>query len=118
MIHAIITDYLSDPLFEEHRKSIIDELRKHNYHISGFYHRGGEFGGVPIFDDEDWFKVFLRTWGQIMADAYPEEMTQAKSAYNVLAWCSPSEPKDMTIPRKEDYPKQNSSFGRRSFSDG
>jgi len=96
-------DYLSDPLFEEHRNAVIDELQKRNYHFSGFYHQGGELG-VPVFDDGDWFKVSYRTWGQIMADAYPEEMTKAKSAYIVWAWCSPCEPKDMIIPRREDYP--------------
>ena len=96
-------DYLSDPLFEEHRNAVIEALREHNYHFSGFYHQGGELG-VPVFDDGDWFKVSYRTWGQIMADAYPEEMTKAKSAYIVWAWCSPCEPKDMIIPRREDYP--------------
>ena len=75
----------------------------YNYHFSGFYHQGGELG-VPVFDDGDWFKVSYRTWGQIMADAYPEEMTQAKSSYTVWAWCSPCEPKDMILPRRNDYP--------------
>jgi len=40
-----------------------------------------------------------------MADANPEEMAQAKSAYIVWAWCSPCDPKDMIIPGKEDYPE-------------
>ena len=60
---------------------------------------------MPVFDDGDWFKVSYRTWGQIMADTYPEEMDQTKSAYILWAWCSPCEPKDMIIPRREDYPE-------------
>ena len=108
-------DYLSDPLFEEHRNAVIDELRKRNYHFSGFYHQGGELG-VPVFDDGDWFKVSYRTWGQIMADAYPEEMGQTKSAYIEWAWCSPCEPKDMIIPRREDYPEYD--FWKESVLEG
>ena len=97
-------DYGDDPLLEERKKVVVEELRKHNYHISGYYHQGGK-RGVPVFDDGNWLRISFRSWGQIMADAYPEEMAQAKSAYTVWAWCSPCEPKDMITPRRGDYPE-------------
>ena len=105
-------DYGDDPLLEERKNVVIEELRKHNYHISGYYHQGGK-RGVPVFDDGNWLRISFRSWGQIMADAYPEEMAQAKSAYIVWAWCSPCDPKDMTIPAGRII--LNMSYGKDPF---
>jgi len=58
--------------YEEARATVIDEIRKNNYHFTGSYHQEGEFG-CPVIDDKYYFQVTQREWGSIMADAYPNE---------------------------------------------
>ena len=96
-------DFSNDPLLEERKQAVAEELRKHNYHINGFYHQSGE-RGVPVFDDGNWLRVTFRTWGQIMADAFPEETGVGQRAYVQWAWAPPGGPDNMILPKQEDYP--------------
>ena len=91
------------PVFEERRQATIEELRKRNYHLDGFYHQGGELG-VPVFDDGGWLRVTYRTWGQIMADAFPRETGGDSMSYVVWAWHFSDDKGAMNLPKKEDYP--------------
>ena len=64
---------------------IAHELRARGYRFNGYYHQGGEYG-VPVFDDGTLFQCTFRTWGGIMAMAYPEEMDHDGNEYTSWAW--------------------------------
>jgi hypothetical protein len=96
-------DEHNDPLFGERRAEVVEELKRRDYHFTGYYHQEGECG-VPIFDDGGALRVSFRSWGQIMADAWPEEKCPERNAYIRWAWYPPPEWEGMVIPRKEDYP--------------
>ena len=98
-----LQDDLSDPLFEERWQTAIEELRRHNYHMDGFYHQDGELG-VPVFDDGGWLRVSYRTWGQLMAEAYPQEVGHHPMAYVEWAWTWSGEKDREVLPQREDYP--------------
>ena len=58
--------------YERVRQAVVEELRNNNYHFSGDYHQNGDFG-CPIIDNKYSFEVSVREWGDIMAEAYPNE---------------------------------------------
>lgn len=81
---------------------VVAEVRKHNYHFTGSMHQDMECC-VPIIDGKYLFQISQRSWGQLMADAYPNEdysqyeshsadLGEPKGSYNYLkwAWTSPS----------------------------
>ena len=78
-------DEHNDPLFGERRAEVVEELKRRDYHFTGYYHQEGECG-VPIFDDGGALRVSFRSWGQIMADAWPEEKCPEHNAYIRWAW--------------------------------
>ena len=90
-------------LFEERWQATVEELRKHNYHMDGFYHQEGELG-VPVFDDGGWMHLSHRSWGRLMAESYPEETGDDLFAYVVWAWKMENNAPEMVLPKKEDYP--------------
>ena len=74
---------------------IADEIRKKGYKFSGIYHQGGEYG-VPVFDNKYVYQCSQRTWGGIMALAYPEECeSDVRPSYVRWAWLAPEE---MVVP--------------------
>ena len=90
--------------FIEARNAVIDEIRKHGYKFSGIYHQDG-MTGVPIIDDNWLFGVSQRSWGQIMAEAYPDQVDDSDGyGYITWAWMAP-EP--MVIPKEEEYAHVN-----------
>ena len=98
------TDEIDDDMqLEERKAAVVKELKRHNYHFTGYYHQEGKFG-VPVFDDGGTLRVSFRSWGQIMADAWPEETGAEKSAYIIWAWYPPAGWESMIAPTKEDYP--------------
>lgn len=77
---------------------VADELRKHGYKFTGSYHQDGDFG-APIIDDAWLYMCSCRTWGHIMAMAYPEEIDNSDGyGYTVWAWLPP---KEMVVPNGE-----------------
>ena len=83
--------------WDEAREIVIEELRNRGYRFSGFYHQYGDCG-VPVIDNAYLFEVTQRSWGFIMQDAYPDEV----SSYLEWAWDIP-EGVEMVVPRVEDY---------------
>ena len=73
------------------RKCLIaEELRKKGYRFNGYYHQSESDAafGVPVFDDGTVYQCSFRTWGSIMAMAYPEEIdNQDGLGYTEWAWC-------------------------------
>lgn len=65
-----------------------------HYKFTGTYHQNGDYG-VPIIDDKWKFTVSQRTWGQLMAEAYPDICDGDGMDYVLWAWMAP-EP--MVIP--------------------
>ena len=83
-------------------KTIADELKAKGYKFNGYYHQGGDYG-VPVFDDGTKFSCTFRTWGGIMALAYPDEIDNAKGlGYVEWAWTIPAG-QELKPPRPEDY---------------
>lgn len=82
-------------------KSIIaEELRSNGFRFDGRYHQGGETG-VPVFDNNHTFQCSMRVWGEIMAEAYPEEIDNSDGyGYLVWAWNAPG---PMAVPTKGQY---------------
>lgn len=85
----------------ETQKVISDEIRERGYKFTGAYHQNGDFG-VPIFDDGTVYQCSQRTWGGVVADAYPEEITDKKLAYTKWAWIEP-EGETSVLPSPSDY---------------
>lgn len=70
---------------------IADELCAHGYKFTGSYHQEGDFG-VPIIDDTWLYQCSCRTWGHIMAMAYPDEIDNSDGyGYTLWAWLPPEE---------------------------
>jgi len=82
-------DTYSSKEYDEHIQCIINELKEKGYKFSGDYHQNGD-SGVPIFDDYTVFQCTQRTWGAIMAMAYPKEDDDSL-AYVRWAWQEPEE---------------------------
>lgn len=79
------------------KNMISDELRLNGFKFDGRYHQHGETG-VPVFDNHKTFQCSLRTWGEIMAKAYPEEIDNSDGhGYLVWAW---NNPEPMVVPTK------------------
>ena len=70
---------------EEVSKVVAAELRNKGYHFDGSYHQNGDYG-VPVLDDGRHVQVTQRTWGGIMAMAYPEEFDNPDDPYNYVVW--------------------------------
>ena len=70
---------------EEVSKVVAAELRNKGYHFDGSYHQNGDYG-VPVLDDGRHIQVTQRTWGGIMAMAYPEEFDNPDDPYNYVVW--------------------------------
>lgn len=84
-------------LFCEAKEAVIDEMRERGYKFSGVYHQNGEFG-TPIIDGQYLFLCSQRTWGDIMAKAYPDEINDSDGrGYVVWAWNKP-DGADMVVP--------------------
>ena len=76
---------------------IANELRKCGYKFTGSYHQEGDYG-TPIIDDTWLYQCSCRTWGHIMAMAYPEEIDDSNGyGYTLWAWLPPS-PEEMVVP--------------------
>ena len=83
---------------EEVQQTIADELRANQYKFTGEYHQNGDYG-VPIFEDGTVYQCSQRTWGAIMAMAYPEEVGDDNCNYCVWAWRAPIE---MSVPNPKN----------------
>ena len=70
---------------EEVSKAVAAELRSKGYHFDGHYHQNGDYG-VPVLDDGRFVQVTQRSWGGIMAMAYPEEFDNLEDPYNYVIW--------------------------------
>lgn len=80
---------------EDVRKVIAEELKTNGYKFTGDYHQNGDFG-VPVFDNGEVFQCSQRMWGDIMAQAYPEEIDNS-DGYGYIEWAwFPPEP--MVVP--------------------
>ena len=83
--------------------AVIEELRKTNYHFDGSYHQNGDYG-VPVLDNGKYFQVTQRTWGGVMAMAYPEEFDNPEGPYNYIVWYLGQGDQDEYIfPEGDDY---------------
>lgn len=72
--------------------AIVDALREGGYHFPGYYHQNPDDSakGVPVLDDGRRCEFTFRTWGAIMAQAYPDEMkTWEGMEYCKWAWGVP-----------------------------
>lgn len=74
---------------------VVAELRDKGYKFTGSYHQGGDYG-APIIDGCWIFQCSCRTWGGIMAAAYPDEIDNSDGyGYTLWAWLPPEE---MVVP--------------------
>lgn len=70
---------------EEADKAVIEALRETGYHFDGGYHQNGLYG-VPVFDNGKYYEVSMRSWGGIMARAFPEEFDDPSNQMNYVRW--------------------------------
>ena len=88
---------------EEMSEVVAKELREKGYHFNGSYHQNGEYG-VPVLDNGKYFQVTQRTWGGIMAEAFPEEFDNPDDPYNYVIWyLGPTEKDKYIFPKVGDY---------------
>lgn len=88
--------YWEDDRYEEIPNDVFDlvwgivgsELRAHGYQFTGSYHQNGDFG-TPIIDDKWKFTLSQRSWGELIADAYPEICDGDGMDYILWAWMPP-----------------------------
>lgn len=84
--------------------TIAEELRRKGYRFDGTYHQNGDFG-VPIFEDGTICQFTFRSWGHIMALAYPEEIEDKEYGYLRWAWMIPDGQMPV-FPKPEDYERE------------
>lgn len=73
----------------QRKRLIAEELRSRGYKFNGYYHQSDSDAafGVPVFDDGTVYQCTFRTWGGIMAMAYPDEIdNNGRYAYTDWAW--------------------------------
>ena len=88
---------------EEVSKVVAAELRNKGYHFDGSYHQNGDYG-APVLDDGRHVQVTQRTWGGIMAMAYPEEFDNPEDPHNYVVWYLGPEDRDLYVfPKGDDY---------------
>ena len=88
---------------EEMSEVVAKELREKGYHFNGSYHQNGDYG-VPVLDNGKYFQVTQRTWGGVMAMAYPEEFDDPEDTYNYVVWyLGPENPSECIYPKGDDY---------------
>lgn len=85
--------------YEEAKRVIADELRSKGYKFSGYYHQDGDYG-APLLDGKR-FGVTQRSWGGIMAMAYPDQIDNT-DGFGYLKWAW-QPPESQVVPKKEDY---------------
>lgn len=83
----------------EVERIISTELRQRGYKFTGDYHQNGDYG-VPVFDNGKTYQCSQRTWGAIMAAAWPEEIGTDPYAYTLWAWVAPN---PSVTPTPKDY---------------
>lgn len=80
--------------------AIVEALRGGDYHFPGYYHQDPDESarGVHVPDDGRRCEFTFRTWGAIMAQAYPYEMKSREGMeYCKWAWGVP-EGEDLVVP--------------------
>lgn len=83
-----------DALITEAYKVVIEEVRKNGYHFTGNDHQNADWG-VPILDNKYKLCVGQRSWGGIIADAFPDEIDESKEyGYIKWAWSTPEGEED------------------------
>ena len=84
----------------EVQKMIAAELRNKGYKFTGSYHQDGDYG-APIIDGTKIYMCSCRTWGSIMALAYPDEIDNSDGyGYVKWAWLPPEQ---SIVPKLSDY---------------
>lgn len=78
-------DYLTNEEYDEMFNIVVKEVREKGYHFDGTYHQNGEYG-MPLFDNGKYFATSMRTWGLIMAKAFPEEYDDPDNPYGYIRW--------------------------------
>ena len=68
------------------RRAVIQELKDNQYKLTGTSHQTHKYG-CPILENGKKFNVSQRTWGSIMADAYPEDCPKyLMGEYKYITW--------------------------------
>ena len=60
---------------------LVDYFKDNDYIIYGSTHQSDDFRGVPVFDDNCYLAVSMRTWGNIMASCVNEREHTNKYDY-------------------------------------
>ena len=72
--------------WDEIDAAVIDALREGGYMFTGSFHQCGDTG-CPIIDGKYLAEYSQRSWGDIMARAYPETVgDKYEKGYEYLAW--------------------------------
>lgn len=74
--------------------AVIKELRENCYHFTGNAHQNEDYG-TPIIDDKYILCLSQRSWGALMADAFPNEIDNSEGlGYIKWAWTVPEGEED------------------------
>lgn len=82
-----------DRIIEECYDAVINDVRENNYHFTGNEHQNEDYG-VPIIDNKYKLCTSQRSWGGIIADAFPEEIDDSEG-YGYIKWA-------WTVPEGEE----------------
>lgn len=83
-----------DALITEAYKTVIKEVRANGYHFTGNDHQNADWG-VPVLDNKYKLCVGQRSWGRIIADAFPDEIDDSEGyGYIKWAWIIPEGEED------------------------
>lgn len=85
-------------LFEEARKTIVDEMKFRGIRFSGEFHQNSLFG-VPVLDDKYYFTSTWRAWGEMVAEAVDGDD-------DYFDWYMNSDEKPSVLPCPEWYGKE------------
>lgn len=75
------TEHLARDMYD----IIVQDVREHNYHFTGDSHQSHPHG-TPIIDDKYIYCMSTRSWGWLMADAYPDEDYSIYNGNSYLKW--------------------------------
>lgn len=85
--------------YEEARQAVINNIKEKGYKLCGQYHQNGDYG-CPVIDDKYIFRVSMRCWGRIMAEAL-DLPDKDGMGYCEWAW-SPPAGENQILPTGDD----------------
>lgn len=86
--------YEINKLIDECYKTVLECVKNNKYHFTGDDHQNADWG-VPVLDNKYKLCIGQRSWGELIACAFPDEIDNSEGCgYTKWAWSTPEGEED------------------------